>query len=764
MERALAIAQRLADGERIDWNAELAACADDEREEIEALRALSQVAQAQQDAQSDGQAALPEQIGEFRVLRRLGEGGMGVVLEAEQQSPKRQVALKILRGGIVTQEQARMFRREIQSLALLSHPGIASIYASGTTADGQQWFAMELVRGRTLREWLAARPPLDRDELSVRLQLFLATCDAVAYAHQRGVIHRDLKPSNILVVEDEAPLRPKVLDFGLARITESDVAAASLQTQVGRIQGTLYYMSPEQAAGNAAAIDLRSDVYSLGVVLYQLLTGELPYDFQSGELFASLRAIAEQEPRRLRSAWPSALRLDVDLETIVAKALAKAVDARYASVHALADDLRRYRAQQPIQARPASTAYQLQKLLARHRLVSALLATLLLALLGFSIGIARQARIAAQERDRAQQEAAAAQRAANMMVDLFALSDPMQRRDAQPISAEAVLEAGVEQLQSSQQQDPLLRARLLDALGRSFVNLSRYDRAEPLLREALALREQHLPAAHADLARSRSSLARMLFQLGRYEEADPLARQALDALRAGEADPVLLSSILHQLGTFAMTRADYEAALPHFQEAAQLLESDPSADPAALGERWLSLGQLFGNMGRPEEAEPYFKRALTHLRTSLAEHHPHQLFARTAYAMQLLSASRLKEAEAVLNEALVIIESGRYGAEDRYVAHVYDVAVELDLLRHDAATAAARAERSLAICSRIFGEHHPRVAYSWTQLGRVHAQKGQREQAKDAYRRALSIYDEHPTLAPEFRAEVERLLAETSGR
>jgi len=336
---------------------------------------------------------LPLEIGGYRILRRLGEGGMGVVYEAEQQSPRRLVALKVIRGGSLAHDQAvRLFEREVQALARLKHPGIAAIYEAGQTLDGEHFFAMELVRGETLAAFLARRSretgrPLDAEEV---LRTFARICEAVNYAHQRGVIHRDLKPSNILVTgsaaapDSHTPPLPeiKVLDFGLARITDVDVQATTMVSEVGRILGTLPYMSPEQVRGNPDEIDLRSDIYSLGVMLYELLTGALPYELPRRALHEAARVINEEPPRPPRAAVAilgssssvRVKRVARDLESILLKCLEKEPARRYQSVAGLAGDLERFLTSQPILARPPSAVYQLQKLVRRHRLGFAFLA------------------------------------------------------------------------------------------------------------------------------------------------------------------------------------------------------------------------------------------------------------------------------------------------------------------------------------------------------------------------------------------------------
>lgn len=302
---------------------------------------------------------LPSTVGSFRILRRLGEGGMGIVYEAEQQSPKRLVAIKVVRRGQHADEyRIRLFQREAQTLARLRHPSIAAIYHAGRTDDEQDFFAMELVHGVPLNEFVRNR----QTPRSERLDIFRKICDAINYAHQRGVIHRDLKPSNILVDTDG---NPKILDFGLARISDPDAVITTLISDVGRMMGTLPYMSPEEARGDPDAIDVRSDVYSLGVILYELLTDQLPYTVHRAALPEAVRIICEDAPRKPSSIDRS---LRGDLDTIVGKTLAKEPERRYQSAGLLADDIERFLTHQPIQARRASAVYQLRKFIVRHQL------------------------------------------------------------------------------------------------------------------------------------------------------------------------------------------------------------------------------------------------------------------------------------------------------------------------------------------------------------------------------------------------------------
>jgi WD40 repeat protein/predicted Ser/Thr protein kinase len=394
-----------------------AACAGDQafRAEVESLLACdlgaaaggaggqdlleSPVVRAPVPARPAGEPPATARVGNYRVLRRIAEGGMGAVYEAEQDNPRRTVALKVIRPACASPALLKRFAHEAHILGRLHHPGIAQVYEAGLADDGQPFFAMEFIRGLPLDEYVARH----RLDLAARLALLAQVCEAVQHAHEKGVIHRDLKPSNVLV--DEAG-QPKVLDFGVARATDADLLIEAGLTRTGQLLGTPNYMSPEQVAADTAAIDRRSDVYALGVILFELTAHRPPYQLEGLALVEACRLILDQEPPRLGSIDPE---LRGDVETIAAKALEKDPARRYQSAAELAADLRRWLAHEPILARPPSALYHLRKFARRHKaLVGGVVATglaLVLGLVGtilFAVGEARQRRQADAEKREAQ--------------------------------------------------------------------------------------------------------------------------------------------------------------------------------------------------------------------------------------------------------------------------------------------------------------------------------------------------------------------------
>ena len=401
-------ARRLAAGERATFLGQATAGDTELRGEVESLLAEHEESSGFLDterlrqnlgaiaAESIGAEAapMPARIGPFRIVGIIGEGGMGIVYEAEQDDPKRRVALKVVRPGMVTRGLLQRFRHESQVLGQLRHPGIAQIYQAGTADEGtggQPYFAMELISGRPLLEHAKTH------DLGVRkrLELIARVCDALQHAHQKGVVHRDLKPANILVEDDG---QPKVLDFGVARATDADIQTVTLKTDIGQLVGTLPYMSPEQASGDPARIDIRSDVYSLGVVTYELLTGRLPYPVAGKMVHEAVRVIQEEDPTRLSSIDRS---LRGDVETILAKALAKEKERRYQSAAEFATDIRYYLADRPITARPASALYQLRKFARRNKALvggsTVGITVAFIALIGATVYSLGQARLAKDE-------------------------------------------------------------------------------------------------------------------------------------------------------------------------------------------------------------------------------------------------------------------------------------------------------------------------------------------------------------------------------
>lgn len=325
-----------------------------------------------------GRRTPPERVGQYHIKRVIATGGMGTVYEAAQEHPRRTVAVKVMKPGVTSRSALRRFEYEAQVLARLRHPGIAQVYDAGTHRDetGEvPFFAMEYIPNAQSITRYASEKKLGTRE---RLVLFTQVCDAIHHGHQKGIIHRDLKPSNLLV---DSSGQVKIIDFGVARSTDSDMAVTALQTAVGELVGTLRYMSPEQCAGDPQDIDTRSDVYSLGVVLYELLTGTFPYDLEHTPLWDAPRVIREEPAAPPRTVDKS---LGGDLGTIILKPLEKDRARRYQSASALAEDIERFLGNEPISARPPSAIYQFRKFVRRRRLPLATCVVLLLAL-GFAL-------------------------------------------------------------------------------------------------------------------------------------------------------------------------------------------------------------------------------------------------------------------------------------------------------------------------------------------------------------------------------------------
>jgi WD40 repeat protein/serine/threonine protein kinase len=380
-------------------------CAEDAtlRSEVEALLAADDEARGFLEPPTAGAGGATDvmagkRIGKYRVVRLIGSGGMGSVFEAMQDHPKRQVALKVIKSGFAPPSALRRFAHEAEILARLRHPGIAQVYEAGTHGDAPgavPYFAMEFITGATtITEFSEENRLPTRD----RLELFARVCDAVHHGHQRGVIHRDLKPGNIVV---DASGQPKVIDFGVARATDADMTIASLHTDVGQLVGTLRYMSPEQCEGDSGEIDIRSDVYGLGVVLYELLSGQLPYDLTTTSPFDIPRVIRDVDARRLSSVDRS---LHGDVETIVLKALEKDRERRYQSVADLGRDIHRYLDNEPIEAKRDSGWYVFRKTVSRHKAAVVVACSFLVLViastvaLGVLYGLADRQRVLAENR------------------------------------------------------------------------------------------------------------------------------------------------------------------------------------------------------------------------------------------------------------------------------------------------------------------------------------------------------------------------------
>ena len=609
-------------------------------------------------------AGEPRQIGPYRLIRKLGDGGMGQVWLAEQTEPvRRTVALKLIRAGMYDDEVLQRFRAERQSLAMMDHPAIAKVFDAGATADGQPYFVMEYVPGAPITKYC------DEKRLTVRqrLELFIKVCEGVQHAHQKAMLHRDLKPANILVAEVDGKAGPRIIDFGLAKAATPE-AGQTLFTRVGAFVGTPGYMSPEQASGSGD-VDTRTDVYALGVVLYALLAGDEPFDstqWTTRPFHEVMRQLQEYEPpppstrirsdhatlaarASMRSAEPRQLQTQLhgDLDWITMKAMEKDRERRYGSPAELAEDIQRYLANEPVKARPASTGYRIRKYVRRHRAGVAVASVLVLLLAAFAVAEAVQIRRVTRERDRANRITA-------FLQQIFKVNDPSQAR-GNSITARELLDRASKEIDTGLAGDPDEQAQMFDVMGNVYGSLGLYPEAESLERRSVAIRQKLLGPNHPDTLASMYSLAFLMRRDGREDEAEKLQREVLETERRvlGPKDPRTAESIA-QLGGILVERGQYADAEGLDREALALDEQiyGPESTQTAVAKS--QLGDTLLREGHYAEAEELQRQALDVMQRGLGSDAPETLRTRAYLAEALQDLGRYREEEALLRQTVEI--------------------------------------------------------------------------------------------------------------
>jgi eukaryotic-like serine/threonine-protein kinase len=682
----------------------------------------------------------PPRIGPYQVLSTIGTGSMATVYLAQEPEPLgRQVALKLHRAPLPGRWATLRFRAEQQALARLHHPAIAQVYEAGATADDDLYIAMEYVPGLPITQYC------DRYGLSLRqrLELFAAVCGGVQHAHQKGVLHRDLKPSHILVAEATmVGIRPhpKIIGFGAAKgldrpLTDGTVWGAEA------LVGTPAYLSPEALGGGET--DARSDVYSLGVVLYELLAGAVPLG--GGEPGRGDLVPPSQRSRTLPDAAgvarcrgfaePSKLRrrLAGDLDRLVLKALAADPADRYPTVEALGREIGRVVRGTPVEAGPPGALHRFRRVLRRHR---RLVATAVLVILALGGGLAATI----FETRRTAREAARADAAARFLEDLFKASDPRQAR-GEPPTARELLRRGTDRLGRELHDQPLLRARLLDTLGGIHTSLGLFPEARPLLAEALAIRERLRGPAHLEVAETLVRLG-ALARLSGQGDAVPLFQRALAIreARLGSASPEV-AEVLNDLGTAF-------AAQGRFDEAGAILRRTLALQERVLGSHDPRVAKTLHNLAgiayyrhRPADAEQLLQRALAVREAALAPDDPDLAGSLEALALLRQGQGRLVEAAQLLERQVPIVEKV-YGPGHPELARAL---LNLGLVRKDLGedTAARQLfERALAIQEKTVSPVHPELVRTLAALADLHCGHARYAEAEPLFRRLLKLRDQ----------------------
>ncbi len=695
-------------------------------------------------------------VGSYELVRVIATGGMGTVYEAVQQQPRRTVALKLMRTGIASRASLRRFQYESQILARLRHPGIAQVYEAGMHREGRinvPYFAMEYVPdAKTIIDYAEAGA-LNPE---ARLELFAGVCDAVHYGHQRGIIHRDLKPANVLV---DPTGQPKVIDFGVARVTDTDVAVTTMQTDIGQLIGTLQYMSPEQCDADPQGLDTRSDVYSLGAVLYELLCGRVPYDVAQTTISQATRIIRETQPRRFSTA--GAL-VGGDIETITLKALEKDRDRRYPSAAELGQDIRRFLAREPIQARAPSVAYQLRMFAVRNKALvgafAAVMFTLVCAVVVSALFAAhakteRDAAVAAREAEVTQR--ATAERTNAFLQHMLASANPKTTGTTE-LTVREVLDQAALRVDSELADQPEVAAAIHDTIGNTYFAIGRYDEAENHMRAGWKIARRLNGDTHPDTASSLNSLAYLLGAKGEFAEAEKLLTGALVVYRqrlgAGHRQ---VADALAQLALVMREKQDFAAAIRFEREALAIRRKVLGSEHAEVIDGVRNLGEWCASDGQLDEAEARYREALTLQRKVLGGEHRDVAWTLVGLGVVLLKTGDLPRAEQTLNEAHAM-QRKVLGDEhlERTITLSWIAAVKKSRGAH--AEAEKLYHQGLEIKRRTLGAEHVQVAHSLNNLGAFYAEVGKLDQAEAMYRQAWQMRrnvrgDNHPETGDSLR-------------
>jgi eukaryotic-like serine/threonine-protein kinase len=782
------------------------ACANDEALLARALETL-QVRSEDSDVdaaalQGPAHDLTGEVVGAYRILRSLGQGGMGEVYLAERADAqfRQNVAIKLVRRGLLSQQAQGRLRQERQILASLDHPNIARLYDGGTHTDGSPYIVMEYIDGAPIDVHCDAL----RLTLDARLRLFIAVCSAVHRAHQSLIVHRDLKPSNILVTKEGAP---KLLDFGIAKLLdESDPGHTLALTQLDVRVMTPDHASPEQIRGDA--ITTASDIYVLGVLLYELLCGLKPFPHRRGNLAAIERALQHDGPpppsvavgrairdapgqmagvAEQRSTTPARLQraLRGDLDNIIDVAMRNEPERRYPSVEQLAADVQNYLEGLPVRARPDAWTYRARKFVRRHAALTALSAGSLALLIAFAISTYVQAQRIAYERDQAQVQRARAEaereraeEVSTFLIESFREADPARAR-GDAMTAREILDSGARRATNELRAQPALQAALLDTIGSVYLSLGRPQQAQPLLERSLTVRRAS-NASQLDVARSLYFLSQVHEQQGDLTRAEALARESLemneslagenslvaaeglcrlgfilrqkDELRAAEQRFKRCLEIrsktlgpthekvaipLDNLAYIAQNRGDHAAAEKFLQDALEIDRRTRGEDHPQYLHHMFRLATLLERKGDVPAALVLYERVAADHRRVLGVDHPETIDALSAYGGLLLQADRIDEAEKVLKDVLAMNVRVR-GPKHAYVGNDLENLGRVALKTGRNKEAAARFREALDIYEQTLPAGHGLIAAAWTMLGRAALADERPAAAENALARAMA--------------------------